>query len=440
VTTAEYGAWGVLFISLGTLLVLREIGVSDKYVQQDDPDQERAFQVAFTLECIFTGAMCVILAALVPVVAFVYGEPKLLAPGFVLVAMLPALALQSPLWVFYRRMEFVRQRTLQAVDPVVGFVVAVALAIAGAGYWALIAGTVAGAWAAAIVSVSQSPYPLRFRFDRVDARAYLRFSWPIAIGGLSTIVIAQGTILAGEAELGLAGAGAITLASAIIQYTDRVDQIVTQTLYPAIAAVKDQRDLLFEVFVKSNRIALMWGAPFGIGLSLFADDLVHHVLGDKWAPAIILLQVFGVLTAINHVGFNWSAFWRARGETKPLAVTAVVTTLAFLGGTLPLLIAEGLEGLAWGMAIMIAASLAMRAYYVTRFFEGFKPWRHALRGLGPTVPPAAAVLGVRALGGFGDSLGGALGELGVFLAVFVAATVVLERALLREAAGYLRPA
>ena len=33
-------------------------------------------------------------------------------------------------------MEFVRQRLLQAVDPIVGFVVAVALAVAGAGYWA----------------------------------------------------------------------------------------------------------------------------------------------------------------------------------------------------------------------------------------------------------------------------------------------------------------
>ena len=92
---------------------------------------------------------------------------------------------------------------------------------------------------------------------------------------------------------------------------------------------------------------------------------MHYVLGDKWEPAIVLLQVFGVLTAVNHVGFNWSAFWRARGETRPLAVTAVVTTLAFLLGT-PLLLADGLDVLAWGMSIMIAASLAMPVFYVTR--------------------------------------------------------------------------
>jgi hypothetical protein len=42
----------------------------------------------------------------------------------------PAMVLQAPLWVFYRRMDFVQQRLIQAVDPVVGFVVAVALAFA----------------------------------------------------------------------------------------------------------------------------------------------------------------------------------------------------------------------------------------------------------------------------------------------------------------------
>jgi O-antigen/teichoic acid export membrane protein len=213
-----------------------------------------------------------------------------------------------------------------------------------------------------------------------------------------------------------------------------VDQIVTQTLYPAIAAVKDRPQTLFEVFVKSNRIALMWGAPFGVGLALFAHDLVEHALGERWRPAVGLLEVFGVLAAVNHVGFNWSAFWRARGDTRPLAITAGVTTVAFCAATLPLLLTDGLHGLAIGMAVMVGASLAMRAYYLTRLFEGFRPLRHALRGLGPTVPAALVVLGVRAAGGAGP-----IAEFVLFVAVFAAATVALERPLLREAAGYLRP-
>jgi len=91
------------------------------------------------------------------------------------------------------------------------------------------------------------------------------------------------------------------------------------------------------------------------------------------------------------------------------------------------------------MVVMVGASLAMRALYVRRLFPGFHPLRHAVRGLGPTVPAALAVLGIRAAGGVGASGAGALAELAVFAAVFAAATAATERPLLREAAGYLRP-
>ncbi|MCW3062881.1 MAG: hypothetical protein JWN32_53, partial [Solirubrobacterales bacterium] len=34
-TPADYGIWGLLVISLGTLLWLSQIGIDDKYIQQD---------------------------------------------------------------------------------------------------------------------------------------------------------------------------------------------------------------------------------------------------------------------------------------------------------------------------------------------------------------------------------------------------------------------
>src|SRR3712207_7244809 len=49
-----------------------------------------------------------------------------------------------------------------------------------------------------------------------------------------------------------------SLATTISQFSNRVDDVVTDTLYPAICAVKDRRELLFESFWKSNRLALLW--------------------------------------------------------------------------------------------------------------------------------------------------------------------------------------
>jgi PST family polysaccharide transporter len=437
-TTTEYGVWGVLLVGLGTLAWLRQVGISDKYIQQSEEDQEHAFQKAFTLELIFSGGFLVLLLIAVPALALAYGQEELLAPGFALALMVPAAVLQVPIWVFYRRMDFVRQRLLQTVEPVVAFAVTIGLAVAGAGYWSLVAGAIAGVWAGAFTAVLASPYRIALRYDRGTARQYLHFSWPLFAAGLGAMVIAQGTFLFGNAALGLAGVGAIALAATIAQFAERVDQIVTGTLYPAICAVRDRMELLHESFVKSNRLALMWGMPFGLAVALFAPDLISFGIGDEWRPAERLIQVFGLAAALNQIGFNWDAYFRALARTRPIAVANAFAALVFLAVAVPLLFADGLEGFAVGMLAVTLANLAGRAYFLSRLFEGFGMLAHIARAAAPTVPAVAAVLALRLVEPGERTLGLALGELALYLAVTAAATWAFERDLVREALGYLR--
>lgn len=437
-TPDEYGVWGILLISVVTITWLKQVGISDKFVQQTDQDQERAFQQAFTLELVLSTAFAVLFCALVPVLALVYGEQRLLLPGLVLALTMPLSALQAPIWVFYRRMQFGRQRLLQAVDPVVGLVVTVLLAATGSGYWSLVLGSVAGVLAGALVAVIASAYRFTLRFDRDVARGYATFSWPLLVSGASSLVVAQGSMVLGEAHLGLAGAGMIAFASAIAFYSTQVDAILTQTLYPAICAVRDRHDLLFETFVTSNRVALMWGLPFGLGVALFAGDFVHLVVGDQWQAAVFLLQVFGGAMGIGHIAHNWDAFYRAQGNTRPIAIWSVVGMLSFLVFAAPLLVLEGLDAYAVGMAIVALVSLVVRVGYVTRMFPGFRVLRYSLRATAPSVPATAAVLALRAVDGPGHSTGVALVELAVYLAITAIGTFLLERRLLLELRSYLR--
>jgi O-antigen/teichoic acid export membrane protein len=430
---SDYGTWGILVITLGWL---KQIGISEKFVQQDEPDQERAFQHAFTLDLIANAVLLAIVLAALPVFALAYGQWRIIAPGLVLSIAIPLTSLRAPTWIFYRHMRYGRQRALDAADPITSFVVTIALASAGLGYWALVIGFVAGTAAAAVLAVAASPYRLAVRYDRAVARDYFAFSWPLFVASASQIVIPQASIFVGEAKLGLAGAGVITLASTISTYTDKVDQILTWTLYPAICRVRDQTAVLYEAFVKSNRLTLMWGIPFGAGIALFADDLVHYGLGDKWDPAIGLIRAFAIVAAANHIGFNWSAFFRARGETRPLALAAPLVLLAFLVLALPALIAFGLNGYGIGIGAMTLVSIAIRTHYLKRLFPGFRFLRYAARALAPTVPALAVVLGLRAL--IDDSAPVAVAELAAYLAVTAAATFATERDLLREAVGYLR--
>jgi len=434
----EFGVWSIVFLAFGFVFALKAVAIGNKYVQQEEADQEAAFQKAFTLELGSAVIAVALMAALAPLLVALYDESQLLAPLLVLSLTMPGLALQAPAWIFYRRMDFLRQRLVTAVDPVVAFVLTIILAAAGLDYWSLVIGLVAGAWAGGIFALAVSPYRPALRFERSTLAEYASFSWPLLVAVASGLMIAQLSVLFGNEALGLAGAGAIGLAATFAAYADRIDSVITQTIYPAICRVVDQRALLLEVFLKSNRLALMWAVPLGIGLSLFSGDLIEFVIGEHWRPAEILFVTFGITAAVSHIGFNWTAFYRAMGRTKPEAVVTVAVLAAFLAVTTPLLFEYGLDGFAAGTAVMVSVTVAGRWYYLKRLFPDLELMRYVVRALLPTAVAVAVILLLRTATDIDRSLGLALAELALYLAINALVTLRFERPLLAEAFSYLK--
>jgi len=438
-TPVDYGIWGLLAVSLGTLLWLAQLGFDDKYIQQDDSNQRHAFQVALTLNCILAAIFVMVMLASLPLFALAYGTWEVVAPGALLTLAVPAAALQMPQWFYFRKMDFVKQRVLQSYDPLVSIAVTLILAIAGLGYWSLVIGTVAGGVAAAGAAIRAAPYPMRFRWEPGALRSYVSFSWPLLVHSSSGVGVAQISVLAAQNALGTAAVGAIALGSTISQYTARVDELVSTPLYSAVCAAKDRGTVMFEAFSKSNRLALLWGVPCGVGIALFTPELVRYWLGERWEFAVPVIQAFGLGGALNQICFNWSVFFRARGETRPMAVAGVAMFIAVMAIAIPLLFLEGVEGYAAGMIAATAVMVAVRVFYLSRIFPRFQIWSHTLRAVAPTIPGLLAVLALRGLSeGVGTSLGGAIAQVLLFGALVALATFISERALIREIVSYLR--
>ena len=263
--------------------------------------------------------------------AAAYDDDRLLALTLAVTYLPVAFALQAPQWVFFKRMEYVRLRTLQAIVPLVTVAVAVPLLLAGVEVWALVIGPFCGNLVAIVAAWRASPYRFRLRPDRAAARRYLRFSWPVFVTSAVALLVAQGQIAVFGLDDGLVAAGWITLAATLTRYADRADQILATTIYPAIVRVRDRADVLEELFAKANRLTLMWAFPFGAGLALFGADLIVFVLGDEWRGAIVLLGGMAIAVALQQVGYSWFAFYRARGESWPQAVESVAFGVALRG-------------------------------------------------------------------------------------------------------------
>lgn len=437
-TPGEYGFWGILFAALISLLWIKNAGISDKYVQQSEPDQELAFQKAFTIELCLSLAFFVLATVALPIYSIAYGRPQMIVPGIILALSVPLTALEAPAWIPYRRMEYARQRVLSSVDPVFTSLSSIALVAAGLGYWGLVFGSVGGSLVGAVVCLVTSPYRIRFRVDRNTIRDYVSFSWPLVAFSLCGFAMLQGSLLVANAAVGLAGIGAIGMAANVAGLADGVDGIVSQTIYPAVCAVARRKELLVEAFVKSNRIALMWAIPVTAGIALFAGDLVHFVLGDRWRSAIGLFAAVTLTCGFGQVGFNWAVFLRAVNNTKPIFKARLVQLGVFAVVSVPAILTLGLTGYAIGFAAMTLSQVVVRTYYMRRLFGSFNPLRQLMHGVIPTIPPVAILLLTRALVGIHRGVAEVVAELALYAVAAVVSTIFLERSLVRELTDYLR--
>ena len=179
------GLYGIVTVTVMTVIALKRVGIDERFVQGEEGDADE-FARAFTLELVLSAAFTALLCVLAPLVTAAYGDDRLL--GLMLaMAWLPlALALQAPLWIFFRRMEYGRQRSLQAVQPLVTFAVTVPLAATDFGVYSLVVGLAAGYVAAVAAAVLASPFPLRVRWDRAAARRYVAFSAWILVATVAT--------------------------------------------------------------------------------------------------------------------------------------------------------------------------------------------------------------------------------------------------------------
>ncbi len=425
------GLYGIVTTTAMTIVQLRRVGIDEAFVAQTEEHQEEEFQKAFALELSIGILFSLLIAALAPVLALAYGDDRLLALTLAVAYLPTAFALQAPQWVFFRRMDFLRLRLLQFSIPAVTFAVTVPLAAITDSVWALVIGPLAGNTVAVIAALAISPYSLRPRFDRAAARRYLGFSWPIFATALATLLVLQGQVFAFDLDAGLAAAGFITLAATLTRYADRAEQIVATTIYPAICAVQDRPATQRELFVKSSRVTMIWAVPFCAALALFAPDLVDHVLGSEWEPAVVLIQGLAAAAALQQVGYGWFSFYRARGDSRPQAVESAVMAATFLGLAVPGLFLYGAKGFVVGRVATSLAMLVVRRRYVRRLFDDVELGRLAVRGFAPVLAAAAATLALRELVDAGT-----LPELALFAAVAAALTWALERRLLSELATW----
>ncbi|MFD0484855.1 lipopolysaccharide biosynthesis protein [Kineococcus sp. GCM10028916] len=436
---AEFGLVALAMSVIGVLTLLSDSGLATFIVRQKDLD-ERTRSTAFWTSMGIAVVLAALLALLATPVSALFGTPALAPVLRVLSLGVVLTGLNSvPTALLRREMRFKSLAVRGTIATVSGSVVAIVLALMGAGVWALVAQSllrglisVVIIWTSAHWFPKQLPHP-------ATSRAMLSFGTKL----LSIDLLIQARDRGEEFVLaGISGATTLgywsvaTRLMRIIQETG--SSVISSVTTPTFAKLQDDRPRLYRAYETSMTAAGMVMFPAMLFLTVTSTELIPFLLGKQWATTATVAQIT-TLTAVLGV---FSYFDRqvvvAINRLRPEIVLVAVIVATHLGLT-ALTASHGLVAVALALFARTAVFLPIRQIVLHRVAG--VPYRCLVQPmrvlLAASIMAGVVVLELQFTGGLATwaSLLVAAVTAGV---VYVAALLLVARPVVREFGGDLR--
>ncbi len=287
----DFGLVGMVTAFTGVLILFRDFGLSAAAIQRTTVTEDQLSNL-FWINALVGMLLAVLLVAGAPAMAAFYHEPRLravtavMALGFIF----NAVGVQHGA-MLQRQMRFTALAVINTISLIAATAVGVGVALAGYGYWALVAMTVTGPLVATSgFWIATAWVPGRPR-RRSGIRSMMRFGGTVTLNGL-IVYTAQNfeKVLLGR----FWGADAIGLYGRAFQLvnipTANLNTAAGEVAFAALARVQHDGDRLRRFFLTGYSLVLAMTIPLTMLCALFSADVIEVFLGAGWSAATPILR------------------------------------------------------------------------------------------------------------------------------------------------------
>lgn len=341
-TADDFGLLGMAMFFVGIGQLLGDFGIGSAIVQSRADDAD-VLSSCFWMNLVVAGALALGLLGASPLIANFYGREDLTPLLSVLSLNLLLSGLQVvPNALLYRDMRFADLARAQVIGSLAGAVLAIGLAGAGVGVWALVIQPLFGTSVSLFVGWRASGWSPSGRFDWQKVAPLARFSASL----LGTNLVNYGnrnidSLLIGRV-LGAVPLAHYGMAIQLMLYPlQQVSSVIVRVLFPTLVHIQDDLPRLRAAYLRAVGTIALLTFPLMGGLFALADYFVPVVFGESWLPMVPVLKIVAWVGMMQSVGTTVGVIYLATGRPDvALRVTLVAS---------PILLAGFASGLPWGI-------------------------------------------------------------------------------------------
>ena len=365
----DFGVMAILTFFTSVALTIVDSGFSQTLIRKREPS-DSDYRSVFLFNVVVALVLYFVLWALAAPIARFYGHSVIKDVAPVLFLLLPInsfCVVQTVM--FTREFRFKLLSNIVFCASLVSGVVAVAMAVAGCGIWALVAQRLLqmGIKAVAFWLIR------RWRVRGGVSLSALREMAPFSLRLLATDLIASiynnvAQLFVGKiystASLGYYSQAQKLKDLAVISTVQSVQGVT----YPALSKLSADEEKFSAGYERIVRLLSFVLFPAMLGLVAISSDMFMLLLGERWMPTVPyfrILALSGMVYPLAMVGYNVLKIKSDGRLVVRLEVVKRVVMTLVLCVTIP----TGIEAVAWGMTAMAFVEFLLNSGFALRLMS-----------------------------------------------------------------------
>ncbi len=365
-TPADYGLVAMVAVVMNFAMMFKDMGLSMATVQKAEINHGQISNL-FWFNVVVSFCLFIVVIALSPVVAWFYGEPRLTAITMALACsfILGGLTVQHQA-LLRRQMQFGKLALVEVGAMLGGITVAVASALLGAEYWALVYMQIANALVMAItVWFACNWRPTRPKRG-TGVKPMLAFGGHLTGFGfvnyfarnLDKLLIGK---VWGGVQLGLYSKayGLLTLP------LSQINAPISAVAIPTLSRLQGDAEKYRKYYLKAISLIAFISMPLVMYMFVMSEEIIHLVLGEQWTGAARIFRVLGIGAFVQPISVTAGWVFVSTGHADRMFRWAIIAV--------PIIILSFMVGLPFGAyGVALSYSIANVILVVPQLFYAFR--------------------------------------------------------------------
>jgi PST family polysaccharide transporter len=355
-TPQDYGLIGMVAVFTGFVAMFKDLGLSLATVQRAEISYEQ-ISTLFWVNVTISLTITVLMIGLSPVIAWFYGEPRLMkitiatSCGF----LLGGLAVQHEA-LLKRQMRFYALSVIAFLAMMIGYAVGIAAAWSGASYWSLVFSQLAllgsnmfGVW----LTCRWRPGPPR---RNSGVRSMLSFGGNVTGYALTNYVSKNCDNLVVGRAFGPQLLGLYSKAAQLLSLpTDQINEPLSSVAIPALSRLASSPERYRQAYLRIMEKVIMLTMPAVMLMLATADWLVLIVLGPQWHDSARIFIFMGLAGLFQPVASTGGWLLVSQGRVREMLRWSLINA--------PISVLSIIAGIPWGVT-GVAASFSLARIFI----------------------------------------------------------------------------